>query len=80
MAAPQPEGVGAAPDGKRGRPAASLTASPLVAAPKAPRFGIGSLMSGISGLMSGAVPPPPAPPKDGSHLVLPTAQSQQEEV
>ena len=76
MAAPQPEG-------KRGRPATSLTASPLVAAPKAPRFGglgIGSLMSGISGLMSGAVPPPPAPPKDGSHLVLPPAQSQQEEV
>jgi len=77
-AAPQPEGARAGPDGKRDRPAASTSASPLVVAPKAPRFGLGTLMSGFSGLMSGAVPPPPAPPKDGSRFVLPIAQSQEQ--
>ena len=77
-AAPQPEGARAGPDGKRDRPAASTSASPLVAAPKAPRFGLGTLMSGFSGLMSVAMPQPPAPPEDGSRLVLPNAQSQEQ--
>ena len=42
--------------------------------------GLGALVSGISGLMGGAVPPPPAPPQDGSRVVLPMAQSQVEQV
>ena len=67
----------------RGRPAASTSASPIIAAPKAARFGtlgLGALVSGISGLMGGVVPPPPAPPQDGSRVVLPMAQSQVEQV